>query len=182
MSFQATSKSWLVTVPIALASAAYVWFIFLPGKRAIADLHTELQNNQIVAASAGKTTAAINQVTKLAGDTQAYIEEHRLPAGSSAQMARIFADIAEAARRAGVRTTRFAPEPLTAYDSLQKSSLRLGCVGRFAEVGSLLESLERMPQRIWIDSMSLQSDGENGEAVRCEAVLAVFVDKPEISN
>jgi Tfp pilus assembly protein PilO len=182
MRFAASRQTWLVTVPIALGASAYVWFVFLPGKRAIAELNGELETKQMFAASAGRTAAAIRQLETLSQDTQAYATEHRLPSASSADMARLYGAIAEAMREAGVRTTRFAPEPAVKYDQMQRTPVRVGCVGSFDEVSALLSQLEQLPYRVWIESVTMQPEREDGKAVRCEATLGIFVDNSVSSN
>lgn len=176
MNLAAARHTWLVTLPIALGASAYVWFVFLPGKRAIAELDAEMQTKQMFAANVHQTAAAIRRLEHLTHQTQAYNNDHRLPAATSGQFARLYGRIAQTAREAGVRTTRFAPEPPAAYEQFQKVSLRLGCVGTFAQVSRLLGGLERLPQPIWVDSISMQPEAEDGEHVRCEFMLGVFVD------
>lgn len=177
-----SSQSHWVTVPIAVVSATYVWFVFLPGKSAIDALKTERGVKQQAVLSAGETQARIRQVEQESLATSEYCQAWSGGGGGSAEVARLYGAIAEATRQAGVSTTRFAPEAPTKFEQMQRLSLRLGCQGSFAEIGAFVESIEGLPYRIWIEDLTMERSTEDGKDMSCEMVLAIFAGCSEKSN
>lgn len=76
-------------------------------------------------------------------------------------------------RRLHVAVCAVVPEKA---ERLQRVPLNMVCYGSFAHIQSFLAALEALPQRVWLNDLALQAPGEDGEAVRCELAMAVFVD------
>jgi Tfp pilus assembly protein PilO len=174
--------SWLITLPIASVAGAYLYFFFFPGQLAIAELRHELQNKQAYAANRITVLTQIAKLEQEIKDTQAYNEDFAPRPCRSAELAKLFGQIAERTQQAGVVTTRFAPESPVKYDALRRIPLRLGCEGSFGAVCKLLESLESLDERLWIDDLNLSSAGKDGKNVSCEISLVVFADNSENSD
>jgi type IV pilus assembly protein PilO len=174
--------SLLITVPVAGIAAAYLWFVFLPGKRAVAALHAEIEEKQVLVAAGPKTTALIHRVEQELQETQAFIEAGRNRAGDSREVAMLYGQIAEILTKAGVVTTRFDPEATVSLALVQKTPLQLGCQGTFAQVAQVLEGLEKLRERVWIDEMSLQQMGQDRKEIECAISLAIFAANPKKSD
>ena len=54
----------------------------------------------------------------------------------------VFGRIHELADTAGIRITRFDPQPLTAYERIYRVPVVLGCGGSFRQIGEFLRTLE----------------------------------------
>jgi Tfp pilus assembly protein PilO len=176
------TKTWLVTMPIAGLAAAYVWFLFLPGQKAIADLNAELQAKQATITGMPRSIAARQALEKELQEIESYQQAWEGCSSNSAEVANLFGQIAEAMKTAGIETTRFAPEAVVKYDRMQKIPLRIGFSGSFPQICDFLMRLEKINQRIWVEDFNLEKEGEKGDGLKCELNLAIFAGNSEKSD
>jgi hypothetical protein len=176
------SKSWTLTIPVAVIAAAYVWLFFLPDKRAIARLHAEISEKMGFNALAGKLSADARRAQHESEAIEKYVAEWQNISGDPGEIAGVFKSIAEATKLAGVQTTRFVPDSPIKLASIERIPLRLGCRGTLAGTLDLLSRLERLHNRIWIDELTLEPSSQNSELVQCEMVVVVFAGIPEKTN
>lgn len=176
--------SWLVTIPLVAVVLGYMIWVFMPTKRAIADLHQELQSKQNYVAEAGRMAARIRQVAEEKQSTRDYNAKwsSRSASSTSASISAKFGEIAQIMTESGVVTTRFDPQPVVDHARLQEIPLQLGCRGTLSQIMSLVQGIEGLPFRIWLSDVKLEQIGESGENMRCEITLAIFSDNPEISD
>jgi Tfp pilus assembly protein PilO len=173
---------WLITLTLAGAATAYLMLVFLPCKRTIAERRRELRNKQEFILSAGQVRTQIHAVAEDLARTRDYYDAWRGRPANSAGVAALFGEIAELARTAGVRTTRFAPGAAIEYEQLRRIPATLVCVGSFVQVQAFLAGLEASTQRIWVKELKLEGSRESGETVECELNLAIFADNRDISD
>lgn len=176
------SKSWFVTVPVAAMAAAYVWFVFLPGGRAVAELRQEIHNKQLTITGMTRTIAARDALEKERKDLETYVRTWQGCSSNSADVANLFGQIAERMKTAGVVTTRFAPEPATNLERLQKIPLRIGFSGSFSQICTVLAGIEKLDQRIWVEDFNVEKAGDLGDSLKCELNLAIFANNSEKSD
>lgn len=182
--------SWLVTLPLAGIAAAYLWLVFLPGQRVIAALETELADKRAFIASGSHVSQCRVQFEAQLADLQSYCDRWQAKTCDSAGLAALYGEIAELLKASGVATTHFSPGPTTRLDVLQKTSLRITCEGTFEQVASVLTKLETMPQRLWVEDVSLETladdapsrsdkDDQIGQIMRCQVDLVIFAGNSE---
>lgn len=179
---QLTKGSWLITIPMAAAAVGLIVFVILPGHRDSASLKKEISEKQQFLAGAGHlaTTAAATQesLDKVDAFVQAFAKN------SSAQQDRsaLYAKITEAARSAGLTTTRFDPRPAQPGTVITRLPMHLACTGSFVQIAQFLYMLESMPMSIWVESIEIRRMAESAESVQFEASLVVFVVNSEKSG
>lgn len=169
-------NSLLVTLPLVALAAAYFWFMFLPAKRAVAAMRLDLEQKHTYLASASTTLAKIKQVQQERAKTQEYIKRWRGISASSAETAMLFGQIASTIEGSGVVTTQFTPEPPTRYEQVTRVPVRIDFEGTFSQACAVLESLEKLSERVWINDVNFETDGKDGGLLRCEVSLAVFAN------
>jgi len=175
-------QSWLVTLSLVLLAAGYVWFVFLPGKAAIVRLEAELNERRAFVASGHALVLSIGRVEQELERVRAYSRRWRPePSGSAAAAAR-FGRIAQAIQQAGVSTTRFAPEAAIRLESLEKLPLRISCMGSFGNICGMLDELEKLDERCWVEELSLEQATEDGQNIKCDLGLAIFADNSKKSD
>lgn len=170
-------NSWLVTMPIAMIAAAYLWFVFLPGRRAIETVRAELLDKQAFIGGADRVMAGIGNVEAELRQCKAYCQSWHGGSMDSTEMTKLFRTIAEVLESSGVVTTKFTPESGTSLDMLQKIPVHLGFEGSFQQISEVLTKLESLSQRIWVEQISMQVNEEHRETVTCELSLAIFAGK-----
>lgn len=175
-------QSWLVTLPVVLVAGAYVWFVFLPGKSALGQLASELESKRAFIVSSGKVVLDIHRVEKDIDEAQGYVDHWRPESADAAAIVARFGGVAQTLQKAGVVTTRFAPEPAVKFERLQKLPLRLTCEGSFAQICEMLDALDRSGGGLWIEHLALEPAAEDGQKIKCDLCLAIFADNSKKTN
>ncbi len=189
----ARRHSWLVTLPLAGIAAAYLWLVFLPGQRVISALEIELADKRAFIASGSHVSQCRVQFEAKLAELQTYCDRWQAKKCDSARLAALYGEIAELLKASGVATTHFSPGPTTRLDVLQKTSLRMTCEGTFEQVASVLTKLERMPERLWVEDVSLEAlaneapsspekEAQIGQIMRCQVTLVIFAGNSKNSN
>jgi Tfp pilus assembly protein PilO len=185
--------SWLVTLPLVGIVAAYLWLVFLPGQRVISALETELADKRAFVASGSHVAQCRVQFEGKLAELRAYCERWQAKACDSARLAALYGEIAELLKASGVATTHFSPGPTLKLDVLQKTSLQIKCEGTFEQVASVLTRLEKMPERLWVEDVNLETlanddpsnqdkGDQTGQVMRCQVNLVIFAGNSEKSN
>lgn len=177
--------SWFVTLPVAALGLAYLWFGFLPGHKAIAELREQVKSKQQLLEQSqlqGQAAAAIRQTL---ADTRAYVQKWR-PASQSVQNTpALCGSIHQLACDAHLTTTRFDPQPPQKRDSFSQVPINIQAIGTFAGVYGFLTQLEGLPFRVWVDSVSLtmpEKLGQDAGKIAADIKLVVFINNPESSD
>jgi Tfp pilus assembly protein PilO len=185
--------SWLVTLPLAAILSAYLWLVFLPGQRVIAALETELADKRAFIASGAHVAECRVQFERKLADLRTYCNRWQAKPSDSARLAALYGEIAELLKASGVATTHFSPGPTHKLDVLQKTTLKIECEGTFEQVASVLTRLEKMPERLWVEDVNLETlanddpnrreqDDQTGQIMRCQVNLVIFAGNSEKSN
>lgn len=182
MKKQPTRGSWMITLPLAAIATAFLTLIFLPEQRRIDALHHEMRAKQDYVLAAGQMAGRLNALNADLTETLAYGAAWRGRAVDSTGVTVLCGKIAQLAHGAGVVTARFAPGSPRRLERLERVPLSMVCYGSFAQLQKFLAGLESCPQRLWLNGVKLQADGESGKDVRCELTVEVFVDDSENSD
>jgi Tfp pilus assembly protein PilO len=175
-------SSWMVTIPLAVAAVAYVFFVFLPQKRAIGQIREQIKQRQDYIVEAGTRAGAVEAAQEELETTTAYSTAWSQRAPAERGLSATYARIQELAKAAGTAVVRFDPEPVVRYETISLAPLKLGCIGSFAEVCGFLEDLERLPLGIWVTELRLERSRQNEESVQCEITLGIFACNSEDSD
>jgi Tfp pilus assembly protein PilO len=182
MANQPTPHNWLMTLGLSGLAAAYLLLFFLPHQRVLARLRDEFRGQQEVlsqsyarlgtmAATQRRLDASINYNARW---THAMPGENSLPV--------LYGRINALAKQEGVATKSFDPQPGTEYERFRVFNVAINCRGSFSQISHFLQSLERLPMTLWLDTLRMENGVKMGKMVDCELNLAVFVDKPEESG
>jgi len=179
---QPRRSGWIVGLIMAGIGVAYVMLVFLPVKRSIDDLRSQIQLKQQFVAEGSGLAAMLQFQREELQRAQAYqtLWQERSPRieDRSFVEGKIYA-LAEAA---GVTTTRFDPEPIVRHESISQIPVSIGCNGTFAQVEAFLNALENLPMLIWVTSVSIENLDVTKGLVASEVSVVVFADNSEISN
>lgn len=182
MSHSLRRNSWIVTVPLAAAAVAYLAFVFLPGRRANANLEEELIERQEYVAQATTVAATLRAAEQELQRTQDYITAWKQHAPAEGSRSQLYGKMHELAKASGVTITRFEPKPVEPRAQLRDFPVAIGCSGQYAEVHDFLRALESHPATIWVDAVLIKRPSENSETVECEISLEIFANNPESSD
>ncbi len=173
---------WVVIIPLTAGIAAYLWFVFFPGMKEMRELRADIGTKQSFLAGAPARAVRMKAAQEEEKKTADYVRRWRGSSAKAGDVAKVLGRLSETMKTSGVVTTAFRPEPKQSLAVLDRVSLSVGCVGTFAQVQTLLATLEGLPERIWIEEARFECDGKDREKMRCELKPAIFVDNFEISD
>ncbi|MEQ8789398.1 MAG: type 4a pilus biogenesis protein PilO [Pirellulaceae bacterium] len=176
------SRSLVITVLLAAASVAYVFFVFLPGQKAIAKLRRELDEKQQYIVDADRLAHAIQLAEKDLRRAEDFTTAWRAAAPNDGELAPILGRITGEVEACGVGIERLDRRPVKQYEEVGQIPIVLECEGSFQQIFDLTRRLEAMPQDLWITSLRIETQGKNSESVLAEVALAVFADNSEDSD
>jgi len=177
-----THRSLIISGVVASVAIAYTFLLFLPGQKSISDLRRELDEkrdfvtrNQMIATHIQSTQDDIDA-------TQTYVDRWQARVPAPTQVTSLLGEITSAAADSGTSQLDVTPGPTERFKTIQQIPVTLAGSGSFAEVFEFVRKIEEMPQTVWIRHLSMESAGENSEALQCEIALAIFAGNTEISD
>ena len=174
--------SWIVILPLAAIAGGYVFLFFLPGRRAIAELRQQVRAKQDFVAEADKLQQTLRETKHEMEKTQAYVAACRRRIPDEKELGAVFGQIHQVADAAGIRVTRFDPQPPVVYEQLRRVPVLIGCIGSFAQMYEFVRNLEALPTLLWVGTLKTEKDGRNVKNVQCEIGLAIFAGNSEHSD
>lgn len=175
-------NSWLVTLSLVGAVVAFLMFVFLPGKRQIAELRETLREKRAFIASTTSLQAQIEETENNLQQCQAFNDAWVRSAGDEQAVPSTFAEINQQAKTAGTIITRFDPLDVTARHAISEFPVALSVSGSFAQTFQFLAKLEQLPQTIWLDELQLDVSRKNRQEIECSAKLVIFAANSKKSD
>jgi len=179
MNTSTQSKSWMITLPLAGAAAAYVFLVFLPAQRRIGDIRDELNTKREFIANAQMLAPSVLVAHEKLAALTGHDERWQRQTPSRSQLPAVFAGINLAARAAGATTTQFEPQTPIPHETVTQYPLKMSVLGSHQSILRFVRSLERMPASIWVNDLRLEVTRESGENLQCEVDLGVFCRSSE---
>lgn len=169
-------RTWIVTLPVAGLAAAYAYFFYLPGERAITQLSEELAAAEAFVDQAQDLAVVVKPTRQRLTETRQYNEVWEKADPSGAGLFALLGEINRLCKESGATTTQFDPEEAVRRQRVQSIPLLLGCSGSFSQICKFLNALEQLPQTVWIENLRMEQSGQDGANVHCELSLAIFAD------
>jgi len=176
------SRSLVVTIMLAAGSVAYVFFVFLPGQKAIAKLRRELDAKQQFIVDADRLANAMQLADQDLKKAQQFVEGWRRTAPDERELAPILGRVTGAAEESGVGIERLDRRGVEQYEVIGQVPVVLECEGTFRQIFDLTRRLETMPQSVWITDLRMERQSKTSGNVVAEIALAVFADNSEDSD
>jgi Tfp pilus assembly protein PilO len=177
-----TRRAWLLSAVVVGGVLAYVFLIFLPGRRATAALRLELdQKRQYVllhAGTASKIAAAEDELKR----ANQFIQAWHNTAPTEARIAQVFGEITRHADAAAVQIVRFEPLAVEKLAHLHRIPVSMAYEGSFEQIFAFLAKLETLPTDFWVVDLELAPVTAGSPSLRCELTLAFFAGHNEISD
>lgn len=174
--------SWFVTLPIAATAIGFLSLIYFPTSRSIRETRNEIRLKEDFIQQVPSLHVAAARLEQQLDDIEAYrhvCESHML---TTAQMAISFGRINDRARESGSATTHFEPQAEQAMQLLHRVPVKMSVTGSYPAICRLLAELEKMPEAVWIDQLTLKRPRETGQNVEGEMKLEVFTVKSKKSG
>jgi Tfp pilus assembly protein PilO len=175
-------KTWLITGLLASGALAYVVFIFLPGQRAISKIRADVEERRQQIMQAQTLTSTVAAARLRLASARDVGRQWRTGAPRQAQLITHFASLTQQAEEAGVAIERLDPVPAVELNLIAQQNVSMQFRGRFAEVFDFLRRLEALPGTLWIRELRLHLNQEDGNTLRGELTLTIFVDRSDYAN
>lgn len=175
-------KTWLTTALLAAVAMAYLFFIFLPGQRSIAELRAQVQERHQQILQAQSLTRTVAQAKERLTEARKVGHAWRDDAPRHSELISHFASLTQQAEAAGVAIDRFDPLPAVELNLVGMQNVTLQFHAPFAAVFDLLTRLEGLPGTLWVRDLRLQAGGESDNSLRGELTLTIFVDRTDYAN
>ncbi len=175
-------NGWLIPLAIGGGIVAYLLGIFLPGHRALAVRSHDLSSKETLVAAAGNLAPAVQAVQEELECTVRYNHRWSEAAPSAHDVSNLFGRINALAKSAGLKTTRFDPEPIERLERIRRIPVRLGCHGMFSQVCRFLQDLEALDTATWVNRLQIEESGKDGNSVQLDLDLVIFADNLDISG
>ncbi len=175
-------NGWTLPVVAVGMAVAYAFGFFLPQQRSLAELSRQVTSQHELIDQTAALAPALAATEQQIEATRQYTTAWETASPSDADLPMLFGQIHQLAKMAGVTTTRFDPDTPVTLARVRRIPLRIGCTGQFSQIARFLESVERLPQTVWVENLHLERGSQAGEVVQCEVMLEVFADKPENSD
>jgi len=176
---QRPPRTWLITAVLAALALAYVWFLFLPGQRAIAELRAQVHERRQQIMQAQNLLATVAQTRARLEATREVGRQWRAEAPRRAEVITHFASLTQQAAAAGVAIERFDPLPPNELNVIAQQNVTLQFCASFAALFDLLRRLEELPGTIWVRNLRLQTGSDHEPQLRGELTLTIFVDRTD---
>lgn len=176
------SGGWGAILSLSLALGAYLVLVFFPGMREIRALHADTAVKRSQTAEALRQAGRLPEIEREVTAVRDFLKSAGESSCTTHEIGRAFGTIAELVKTSGAAVTVFRPEPKESLATIDRARLLLGCRGTYAQLQSLLSSIEELPLRIWVEELVLEKGSSEGDIVACEVKLAIFADKAEISD
>lgn len=175
-------RNWIVIVPLATIAAAYLYFVFLPTRTTVTGMRQEIATKQDFVTTAQRLRTTLDEGNRQLTKTAAYVEACRKRLPQEKELSAAYGKIQTLADGAGVRITRFDPQPPEIYGTFRRIPCALGCEGSFPQVYDFIRRLEEMPTASWIGSLRIERGGRDGRSATGELALAIFSENPDNSD
>ncbi len=170
------APSWIITLGVGLAAAAYILLIFLPFQRSIAQLRQELQDKRRQIVQADQLVLPLASERERLAEIRQHTDHWERHAPGPQEMAAFYARLSEQANLASVPLLKFEPQPPRALQTLRQHSVALSVHGDFEQVFEFLTRMERLPQTVWPTHMRLAQPEAGSASLQCEMTLTIFGD------
>ena len=174
--------SLFVTAGAAALALAYVFFVFIPGQKKIAELRAVLQKKQQYVADSAKLVAVINDCESQLDECRSFINGWRAEAPTGSKLASLMGRITSQAADADVQLVAWHPAAAQQHAMLREMSATIKVEGSFHTVADFLRRLESLSAAIWISDVNLRPEGESGQSLHCELTLSIFSDSNDIAD
>ncbi len=166
----------LAAIALAGATAAYGLAVYLPIQRQIGRLREEVRDRERTLDQGEHFLAAIRLAEERRDAAAQRVARWARDIPRNDETYAAFAAVQEMADQAGLKTTRFDPQPSVAYTALVRTPVTFAFQGTFPEMYSFLGSLDSLSHVIWVERLVLRDIGEDSAVLRCEVNLGVFAD------
>lgn len=177
-----TKHAWMMLLPLAAMTLAYLNFFFFPYNEKIEAARQELAARRNAVSRGGELADATLAAQARLHEVTEYIEQCEARLIPSGGVHELFGAINDQMTRTDVTPTHMEPARPVKLETLEQIPVTLSCKGDFQKIWSFLVTLDQQKQLFWFDRLSLQPARGDGQGLECSLDLVVFTSRAEISD
>ncbi len=174
MSTAFRQSSWIVTLSLVAIAAAYLTVVWLPGRKAIVEMQTQVEAKRSFVTQATGQSAALLGIQKELDRTNKAVSQWENASPKKKDLAKFFGTIDAMAKDAHLAVSRFDPQPFVVHEKLREIPLSIKCTGTFAQCFDFIRRVESLPVALWVDTVRIDKKAQDSKDVECEVSLVVF--------
>jgi len=175
-------RSWILTLVFSAAVLAYIFFIFVPTQRSIAELRKGLEQQRQYVVQADLEYVSYGQLENELMQVEQYLEQWRDASPSERDLPVLLGNVSQIAAASGVTMRRMNPGESVELASVSQHSFQFDVEGSFSELFEFFRQLEGLSGIIWSNQLQLQRNGKSDKRLQCKLDLTVFTDNPDNSD
>jgi Tfp pilus assembly protein PilO len=174
--------NWAITLLLAGAALAYLFGMFIPRMRSVAEIRQRVSAKHDAIVQASKLAPTIAVLSRECDATSQYIASQQRRLTQPDDLPRVFGQISQLITASGGATTRFEPQPAFCLEQVRRVPVAISIIGSFDAIERIIASVETLPGAIWIEDLRIDEAHEAGGNVKAELQLAIFANNREISD
>lgn len=171
----------VITILAGAAAVAYAMLVFVPGQRSIAGLRRQVREKELRISQNYQLAEPIRKLEAQVDASRAFADAWREKSPGANAVAPLYAEVIRRAKETGAEVTTMSPQAEQSLSLVGLVPVAMQAEGTYRSIHALVEQLETMPSKVWVDDLLLIPDREGGR-VRCTLKLMIFVDRSEISG
>jgi len=175
-------RSWMITALLASLAVSYVAFVFGPAQAQITALRGRLNERRQHILQASGLVLPVEQATQQLAKTRLISTRWQADAPNPAELSSCFASLTAEAKAAGIAIERFDPQNSTEMQVVAQHGVTVHFHGTFPQFFDFLRRLEELPATVWLPSVRISADQQNGSTLRGELNLTIFVDRTDSAD
>lgn len=193
-------QSLIATAVLACVALAYVFFIFLPKQKTIAEMRRELDEKQQFLLQVDRLRYSIQTADEELTLAKNFSKQWETRSPSAATLADFYEKLSAAADESQVTITKFDPQPVEKLAQICQLPLDVAVEGNFRQLIELLHKIESLETSISLESLAIErlaarpsrngarQEGQTKETpadevwIQCQMSMKVFADKNKFSD
>lgn len=169
-----SKRSWMITAPLVLVTIGFMLLFYLPSRERSRQLEHELASHGILIDTARLVSTQFRPTQQQLDVAKAHVEHWQLGAPGSDSVPATFGHISQLAKQCNVRVLDFDPDPPEKLAHLSRVPMNLVFEGEFSDLFRLIQSMEQMTTKHWMERVSLESPQKSQRLTRCTISLVIF--------
>lgn len=169
-----SKRSWMVTAPLVLVTIGFMVLFYLPSRERTRQLEHELTSHGMLIDTTRLVSTQFRPTQQQLELAKSHVEHWQLGAPDSDTVPATFGHISRLAKQCNVRVLDFDPDPPEKLAHLSRVPMNLVFEGEFADLFRLLQSMEQMPTKHWMERVRMESPQKSQSTTRCAISLVIF--------
>lgn len=165
---------WRLSLSLAMLGAVCPMVVWFHGGESVKTVRARIDAKQPLAAENENLTAELATCERKLEATEAQLSKWERAAPRRRHTCRLWQQIDAAAADAGMTVSRFDAESPIVHEQFEEIPVMVRGAGDLDQVAEFVQSLERLPATIWIESIRIKKSEDRAKPATCELNLTIL--------